>query len=241
MDIAAVLENLRKNGISPEKSYVECPVCEDRGYTATRSATGELVTRICPCQIRKDNQRRIARSGLSGLLESCTLETYQTAEPWQKQAKQMAEAYITDWRGKWFYAGGTPGSGKTHLCTAICGKLMEAGLPVRYMQWRSDIPALKAKVNDAELYADAVGKLKTIRVLYIDDFLKGNVTEADRNIAFEILNARYIKPECATIISSERTIGQILDWDEAIGSRIAERAKGFTMSVTGSGKNWRLR
>lgn len=75
----------------------------------------------------------------------------------------------------------------------------------------------------------------------VDDFLKGNVTEADRNIAFEILNARYIKPECATIISSERTIGQILDWDEAIGSRIAERAKGFTMSVTGSGKNWRLR
>lgn len=241
MDITAVLEHLQKNGISQEKSYFECPDCEDRGYTVTRSATGELITRSCPCQIRKDNQRRIERSGLSGLLESCTLETYQTAEPWQKQAKQMAEAYITDWRGKWFYAGGTPGSGKTHMCTAICGKLMEAGLPVRYMQWRSDIPSIKAKVNDAELYADAVGKLKTIRVLYIDDFLKGNVTEADRNIAFEILNARYIKPECATIISSERTIGQILDWDEAIGSRIAERAKGFTMSVTGSGKNWRLR
>ena len=85
MDITAMLEHLRKNGISPEKSYFECPVCEDRGYTATRSATGELMTRICPCQIRKDNQRRIERSGLAGLLESCTLETYQTAETWQKQ------------------------------------------------------------------------------------------------------------------------------------------------------------
>lgn len=112
MDITAMLEHLRKNGISPEKSYFECPVCEDRGYTATRSATGELVTRICPCQIRKDNQRRIARSGLSGLLESCTLDTYQTAEPWQKQAKQMAEAYITDWRGKWFMPVGPPAAGK---------------------------------------------------------------------------------------------------------------------------------
>ena len=124
MDVTAVLENLRKNGISPEKSYFECPDCEDRGYTVTRSATGELMTRSCPCQIRKDNQRRIEQSGLAGLLESCTLETYQTAETWQKQAKQMAEAYITGWRGKWFYAGGNPGSGKTHLCTAICGKLM---------------------------------------------------------------------------------------------------------------------
>lgn len=235
-----MLEHLRKNGISPEKSYFECPVCEDRGYTATRSATGELVTRICPCQIRKDNQRRIARSGLSGLLESCTLDTYQTAEPWQKQAKQMAEAYITDWRGKWFYAGGTPGSGKTHLCTAMCGKLMDAGLPVRYVQWRADIPAIKAKVNDAEAYQDAIDPLKSVKVLYIDDFLKGTATEADRNIAFDLLNARYIKPSLLTIISSEWTISRVLDWDEAIGSRIAERSKGCVLNITGS-KNYRLK
>lgn len=236
-----MLQSLRQSGMYQAKSYFECEACEDKGYTVSRNERGELVTSTCPCQIRKDNIRRIQRSGLEGLLGSCTLAAYRTSEPWQKQAKQMAESYITDWRGKWFYAGGNPGSGKTHLCTAICGKLMDAGLPVRYIQWRSDIPAIKAKVNDAEVYADAVWPLKNVKVLYIDDFLKGTVTEADKNIAFEILNARYIKPECATIISSERTIGDILDWDEAIGSRIAERAKGHIVSITGSGRNWRLR
>lgn len=241
MDVQAVIQNLRKSGTSPVSSRFDCPECEDRGYIVTRSDRGELITRSCPCQIKKDNLRRIEKSGLSGLLERCTMEAYQTVEPWQVQAKKAAEAYIADWRGRWFYAGGNPGSGKTHLCTAICGELMESGLPVRYLQWRSDIPAIKAKINDAEAYTDAVQPLKDIRVLYIDDFLKGSVTEADRNIAFEILNARYVKPDCATIISSERTITDILDWDEAVGSRIAERAKGCIVSVVGDGKNWRLR
>ena len=133
-----------------------------------------------------------------------------------------------------------PGSGKTHLCTAMCGKLLDAGLPVRYVQWRSDIPAIKAKANDAEAYKAALDPLKSVRVLYIDDFLKGAATEADRNIAFDLLNARYIKPDCVTILSSERSIGDVIDWDEAVGSRIAERAAGNIIAVSGR-KNWRMK
>ena len=168
------------------------------------------------------------------------MERYQTPDPWQVQAKAMAERYLEDWRGKWFYAGGSPGSGKTHLCTAMCGKLMEAGMPVRYVQWRSDIQDIKRKVQDAEAYQSAIDPLKSIRVLYIDDFLKGSPTDADRNIAFDLLNARYIRPECITIISSEWTIDRILDWDEAIGSRIAEKSRGNILNICGK-KNWRLR
>ena len=82
--------------------------------------------------------------------------------------------------------------------------------------------------------------MKSVKVLYIDDFLKGTATEADRNIAFDLLNARYIKPSLLTIISSEWTISRVLDWDEAIGSRIAERSKGCVLNITGS-KNYRLK
>ncbi len=58
--------------------------------------------------------------------------------------------------------------------------------------------------------------------------------------AFDLLNARYIKPSLVTIISSEWTISRVLDWDEAIGSRIAERSKGCVLNITGS-KNCRLK
>ena len=116
---------------------------------------------------------------------------------------------------------------------------MDGGIPVRYVQWRGDIPAIKAKVNDAEAYAEAMQPLKTVRALYIDDFLKGSVTDADKNIAFDLLNARYIKPDAITIISTELTIDRILSWDEAIGSRINQRAKDYMLNI-GKKKNWRL-
>lgn len=218
----------------------ECPVCHGTGYTVTRWEDGELRYRECECSIRKRNMKRIEKSGLKDLLERCTLERFTTAEPWQKAAKEAAERYLTDWREKWFYIGGSSGSGKTHLCTAMCGKLIDAGMPVRYVQWRSDVPKIKAKAKDAEAYTNAIEPLKNVRVLYIDDFLKGGVTDADRNLAFDLLNARYIKPNCITLISSEWTLDRVLSWDEAIGSRISERAKSNTVNITGS-KNYRLR
>ena len=149
MDMVKILEEIRKNGTSPEPSISnECPLCGGVGYTVRRSADGNAEYRECECSIRKRNLQRIERSGLKELLQRCTMENYRATEPWQKQAKEVAERYLADWRGRWFYAGGSPGSGKTHLCTAMCGKLMDAGLPVRYVQWRADIPAIKAKVKE---------------------------------------------------------------------------------------------
>ena len=217
-----------------------CDICGGLGYTVRRTESGELVSRTCKCEIIRRNRLRMERSGLLGLLDSCTFESFQTQEYWQQAAKQAAEKYLTDWKGKWFFIGGSPGTGKTHLCTAICTKLMDGGIPVRYVQWRGDIPAIKAKTSDAEAYAEAMQPLKTVRALYIDDFLKGTVTEGDRNIAFDLLNARYIKPSLLTIISSEWTISRVLDWDEAIGSRIAERSKGCVLNITEK-KNYRLK
>ena len=94
-------------------------------------------------------------------------------------------------------------------------------------------------VLGAEAYAEAMQPLKTVRALYIDDFLKGSVTDADKNIAFDLLNARYINPDAITIISTELTIDRILSWDEAIGSRINQRAKDYMLNI-GKKQNWRL-
>ena len=119
-----------------------CDICGGLGYTVRRTESGELVSRTCKCEIIRRNRLRMERSGLLGLLHSCTFESFQTREYWQQAAKQAAEKYLTDWKGKWFFIGGSPGTGKTHLCTAICAKLMDGGIPVRYVQWRGDIPAI---------------------------------------------------------------------------------------------------
>ena len=229
----------RSSAVLEQTSDV-CPICGGIGYIFRRDEKGELFSRECKCEIIRQNKRRIERSGLKPLLENCTFDQYDTPDDWQKSAKQTAKQYVTDYRGKWFFMGGSSGTGKTHLCTAVCGELMNSGVPVRYVQWRSDIPPIKAKINDADAYTDAIWPLKSVKALYIDDFLKGSISDGDKNIAFDLLNARYNNPDAITLISSEMTIDKILEWDEAIGSRIAERSKGYMLNLRGK-QNWRLR
>ena len=53
-------------------------------------------------------------------------------------------------------------------------------------------------------------KLKKVKVLYIDDFFKGGITDADFRLAFEIINARYNDKGLRTIISSEVKIKDLM-------------------------------
>ena len=216
----------------------DCPICHGKGYIAREDEHGRLVCGECKCMAGKRALKRIARSGLPGLLAEYTFDAYLTPEAWQKRAKDIALKYLQS-DNAWFYIAGTPGSGKTHLCTAICGELINAGREVRYMLWRKEAPRLKASVNEREMYEQLMREFSGTPVLYIDDFFKGTVTDADINVAFELLNDRYNTPNAMTIISSEREISDILDLDEAIGSRIYQRARGFC--ITTPAVNWRLR
>ena len=112
------------------------------------------------------------------------------------------------------------------------------------MLWRDVSAKAKAVVNDAEEYGRIVDKLKTVSVLYIDDLFKvgkgEKPTVGDVNLAFEIINFRYADPAKVTVISSERTIGDILSIDEATGSRIYERTKDFYIPLTDA-ENWRMK
>lgn len=215
----------------------DCPICRNKGYVAFVS-DDVVKTRECECAAKRRSLKRIRQSGLKDLLATYTFDSFETPKAWMKTAKRTAMDYLTKDDG-WFVITGTPGTGKTHLCTAICGELINAGKEVRYMLWREEAPRLKAMVNDREEYEHRMNGYKKVDVLYIDDFLKGNVTEADINLAFELLNSRYNTKRLQTVISSEKTIEQMLDIDEAIGSRIYERSKGSAIKTPA--ENWRLR
>jgi DNA replication protein DnaC len=77
-------------------------------------------------------------------------------------------------------------------------------------------------------------------VLLIDDLFKGNITKSDINIIFEIINHRYLN-HLPLIISSEYTADKLLDFDEAIGSRIIEMCKDYLVQFEGRENNYRLR
>ena len=225
---------------------VDCQRCKNRGFTYYVDDSGlspSLRTKPCECMEKRKSIRRIEQSGLKDLLQRYTFETWQMPDRWQSSARELAQEYV-DKRDGWFMAAGQSGAGKTHICTAICAELLNAGLPVRYVLWRDMSVRAKAAVTDGEEYEAITEPLKRIKVLYIDDLFKTGKgkepTPGDVNLAFEILNYRYNDSEKLTIISTERTREELLDIDEATASRISERAKSYWLSFYDK-PNWRLK
>lgn len=239
-----------------EVDGIDCPTCKNRGYVAVVSEhefAGETVigmaTQECACMVRRASVSRMRRSGLSDTLDGYTFAAYEATEPWQEHVKNQAIAF-TDTDGGFFFIGGQSGCGKTHICTAIVGELLRRGKAAHYMLWQDETVKLKASVTDSEQYGATMHKLKTVPVLYIDDFLKpifrdgaaARPTDADLRLAYEIINHRYNGRRLHTVISSERLLGEIIELDEAVGGRIAECARGYTLNIACKpGRNYRLR
>ena len=215
--------------------YFDCPVCKNRGDIAVVD-DGRVLIKECSCMPKRRTMKRMKESGLENVITRYTFKAFRPVEEWQEQAKELCENYSKSPNG-WLVMCGSPGTGKTHLCTAVCGSLIKQGMDVRYFLWRTNAPTLKALANSAD-YEDAVRVYKQVKVLYIDDFFKGSITDADINLAFDILNARYNRTDLITIISSEMTIERIMEKDEALASRIYERTKVYIR--TEGRKNWRL-
>lgn len=215
---------------------VDCPVCGNTGSVIYQK-DGTAYSRECDCMARRRSIRRIKHSGIADMMARYTFDAYEVPDAARLEIKHRAKRFAEDDTG-WFYLAGQSGSGKTHICTAICSRLIERGKDVYYMKWRDESRLIKAVINTDEAEGK-LDRLKRIPVLYIDDFFKGGCGEADIRLAFEIINARYNDSALRTVMSSEMSIKQLLETDEALGGRIYERSKGYMLNAPG--ENWRLR
>ena len=134
---------------------------------------------------------------------------------------------------------GQVGSGKTHLSMAIANELMDRGIGVIYMGYRDSITNIKQNMLDSVYYNRVMNRYKGARVLFIDDLFKGKITESDINIMFELINHRYFN-NLPMIVSSELSVGRLLDIDEALGSRLIEMTKGRVVELRGKELNYRI-
>ena len=216
---------------------VDCDLCGNTGVIL-EMRDGIPYSHECSCMRRRRSMRSIRNSNMEDMLSRYTFESYETPDEKRLGILRTAKRFA-DKNAGWFFISGRSGSGKSHICTAICKALIEKGSEVKYMLWRDDSAALKACITDREEYERRIRPFKETPVLYIDDFWKGGVSEADVRLSFEILNARYCDAKKRTIISSELPIAEIIKIDEAVGSRIYERSKGYCKKTPD--ENWRLR
>lgn len=226
----------------------DCPQCLNRGNIAIPKDDGGISIKECDCMRVRRCFWEMEKSGLKNIISEKTFEAYTATEPWQKTIKAGAMAYAQNPEG-WLLFCGQPGSGKTHLCTAVARQRLLAGDEVRYMAWRDKVAELKALSLDNERRGEIISNYKTAQILYIDDLYKvgkamdgtSNPTGADVSLAFEIINHRYIN-HLPTIVSTEKTPQELVEIDEATGSRIIEMAGRNVFSISRNiSRNYRLR
>ena len=221
-----------------------CDLCGNKGYIF-HPVDGEPVAYPCKCKGPRDSIKRMKRSGLESTIRNCTFASFQVSETWQKHMADVARDYVREPQG-WFYIGGQVGCGKSHICTAMVREFLLQGMEARYFPWRDGVARLKGQLN-TEDYDQAMKDLKAVKVLYVDDLFKGGSadgrpSQADINIAFELLNHRYLDRGLITILSSELTVEDLMGLDEAVGSRVYERSKGHYLAIDRDpAKNWRMK
>lgn len=216
--------------------FSSCPTCKGKGYIRfIKVFDGYPYTPLKPCPDCHNQNKTDMKLAIASIDKDLNFDTYKVHTSWQRQIKESAKNF----NERFFYIGGQSGCGKTHICSAICIKFAEQDLTIRVMRWNEDSKRLKTMAMDGE-YQFAIDEYKSrCDVLYIDDLYKGDVTDADIKLAFEIIDYRY-RNRLKTIISSEWLLPELTRMDSAVGGRIEEMSKNHCHNIgRDEARNWR--
>lgn len=241
--------NAQQGNLHEYDGYI-CKKCNNKGYVLyARECDGlwQDVQAKCVCMKIRQNIRNLKRSGLEEVLHDYTFEKFKIEQPFQELMLNTAKNYLANGDGKWLAFLGASGSGKTMLCSAVAIELLRRGKELKYMLWKDD--SRKIKNDNFDGTGQLIEYYKSVEVLYIDDLFKTGKTNGefqrptagDINLAFEIINSRVAR-KSITIISSENTIDELFDIDEATAGRIRQMCGEFCLNISrGEGKNYRKR
>lgn len=248
-ELDTILERLKQRiEIMPtDDSKYECAKCKDTEFIFYKDVNGYEYAKECECRTMKIAKRLLEKSGISEEFQSKTFSNFEDRGIEQiKEAKQKAILYYQNFskceneRNNSIVFMGQVGSGKTHLGMALANNLIKSkNVAVLYMEYRQTATKLKQLITNDYDYNTELNKFKNARVLFIDDMLKGKVTEADTNLLYEIINFRYNK-KLPLIVSTEKTREELIEFDEAIASRIIEMSKKNIVELKGKELNYRL-
>ena len=224
-----------------EEDGIECDICKNKGYIQYLDGHYQKI-KECSCMKKRKQLRRAKKSGLGSYITKRSSD-FKVTEQWQVEMYEKMFSYCSTPNNNWFCALGTSGCGKTLLCSIIANHLLlNLGKSVQYITWTDFISQLKRDMmSDATESANStLHEIKNVEVLFIDELLK-KYNETDLKYIIEIINYRYTN-NLVTLVTSEKTMDELLDIDEASFSRLIEKCESFVINIAKDrNKNQRLK
>lgn len=228
--IVSKLEDLRdwkKAQGNPDPTH-HCPICHDTGALVHIDNNGYEVVEFCECHYRKINEQQKKSNGISELFESKNFNNFKTRDTFERNAKKKCMQFADNVREESILLTGQPGAGKTHLAVATAGRIESAGVPILFEEYTVLMQELEGLKRDYHKQRIRINKVKTAKVLILDDLLKSGVYIWDskrqikdfhKEMVFSIVNYRYTN-RLPTIFTTELSLEEVYETDEGIGSRI---------------------
>ncbi len=211
-DLRAKREEILKiAGFAPDYTEIkyECEMCGD---------TGTVDNRMCMCMRKKLIEAGFESSGMSNLIkkqkfENFSLDYYKdNPDNFKRMSKivdilkKYAENFDTEKSGNVAMFGGT-GLGKTHLSSAVAGKIIEKGNDVYYTCATNMFADFEEKRFGSSAAYDVTGDVSqyfTCDLLIIDDLGAEIINQFTVSCLYNVINTR-INRRKPTILSTNLT------------------------------------
>lgn len=222
-------EILTVAGFAPDYTEIkyECEACGD---------TGAVDNRMCVCMRKKLIEAGFESSGMSDLIkrqrfENFSLDYYkQNAENYKRMSaivdilKKYADNFSPEASGNIALFGGT-GLGKTHLSSAIAGRVIENGNDVYYTSANNMFADFEQKRFGSSAAYDVTGDVSqyfSCDLLIIDDLGAEIINQFTVSCLYNVINTRLNRKK-PTMLSTNLTQDEFRKkyWD-----RIASRVFG---------------
>lgn len=210
-----------------------CTACTAEAERRREAQKAEELQRAATARAAVDLERRLSVSGLVGRFSRATFDTYSADMPAQAAAlqacQQFAETFKAD-AGGGLWLIGPPGTGKTHLGSAIVSHVIRHHLRTasihavhQVMQMLRESFGRKEGTgwNEPETTDQLLHRLGNQPLLVLDEIGVARDSEWQREQLFAIVDERY-RLERPTVVISNLTVPELKG---VLGERVYDRLR----------------
>jgi DNA replication protein DnaC len=223
----AVHGEYRSSGIrylGSREVWTLCPDCEEARVAAERRAEAQKQAERAQARL----ESMLGQAAIPKRFATRSLDNFIATTPGQVHALHLARDFAENFearaeRGDGLIFSGAPGTGKSHLATAIQQYIMPCHASL-YITCMGLIRAVRATWGgrDAERSeAEVLREFGTVELLVIDEIGVQSGTDNELSLIFEVLDRRYREMRPTVLLTNQDRAG----FKSFVGERVYDRLR----------------